>query len=175
MSRAAVRYAKAILELANQNGTTEKVNSDMTLMQDAWKQSKDLQMFLTNPVIKQEMKRNALLEVFPQAQKETNALFELLYQNKRFDILFAVTQKFQELLLAQNGIVKATVTTAIPMTAELEKQVLEKAKQMTSHQVVLDHKVDESIIGGFILRVGDQQLNASVASRLQEIKREIIN
>lgn len=175
MSRAAVRYAKAILELANQNGTTEKVNSDMTLMQDAWKQSKDLQMFLTNPVIKQEMKRNALLEVFPQAQKETNALFELLYQNKRFDILFAVTQKFQELLLAQNGIVKATITTAIPMTAELEKQVLEKAKQMTSHQVVLDHKVDESIIGGFILRVGDQQLNASVASRLQEIKREIIN
>ena len=175
MSRAAVRYAKAILELANQNGTTDKVNSDMTLMQDAWKQSKDLQVFLTNPVIKQEMKRNALLEVFPQAQKETNALFELLYQNKRFDILFAVTQKFQELLLVQNGIVKATVTTAIPMTAELEKQVLEKAKQMTSHQVVLDHKVDESIIGGFILRVGDQQLNASVASRLQEIKREIIN
>jgi F-type H+-transporting ATPase subunit delta len=175
MSRAAVRYAKAILELANQNGTTEKVNSDMTLMQDAWKQSKDLQMFLTNPVIKQEMKRNALLEVFPQAQNETNALFELLYQNKRFDILYAITQKFQELLLVQNGIVKATVTTAIPMTAELEKQVLEKAKQMTSHQVVLDHKVDESIIGGFILRVGDQQLNASVASRLQEIKREIIN
>jgi len=175
MSRAAVRYAKAILELANQNGTTDKVNSDMTLMQGAWKQSKDLQVFLTNPVIKQEMKRNALLEVFPQAQKETNALFELLYQNKRFDILFAVTQKFQELLLVQNGIVKATVTTAIPMTAELEKQVLEKAKQMTSHQVVLDHKVDESIIGGFILRVGDQQLNASVASRLQEIKREIIN
>jgi F-type H+-transporting ATPase subunit delta len=175
MSRAAVRYAKAILELANQNGTTDKVNSDMTLMQDAWKQSKDLQVFLTNPVIKQEMKRNALLEVFPQAQKETNALFELLYQNKRFDILFAITQKFQELLLVQNGIVKATVTTAIPMTAELEKQVLEKAKQMTSHQVVLDHKVDESIIGGFILRVGDQQLNASVASRLQEIKREIIN
>lgn len=175
MSRAAVRYAKAILELANQNGTTDKVNSDMTLLQDAWKQSKDLQVFLTNPVIKQEMKRNALLEVFPQAQKETNALFELLYQNKRFDILFAITQKFQELLLVQNGIVKATVTTAIPMTAELEKQVLEKAKQMTSHQVVLDHKVDESIIGGFILRVGDQQLNASVASRLQEIKREIIN
>lgn len=175
MSRAAVRYAKAILELANQNGTTDKVNSDMTLMQDAWKQSKDLQVFLTNPVIKQEMKRNALLEVFPQAQKETNALFELLYQNKRFDILFAITQKFQELLLVQNGIVKATVTTAIPMTAELEKQVLEKAKQMTSHQVVLDHKVDESIIGGFILRVGDQQLNASVANRLQEIKREIIN
>ncbi|MFN3908780.1 MAG: ATP synthase F1 subunit delta [Flavobacterium sp.] len=175
MSRAAVRYAKAILELANQNGTTDKVNSDMTLMQDAWKQSKDLQVFLTNPVIKQEMKRNALLEVFPQAQKETNALFELLYQNKRFDILYTITQKFQELLLVQNGIVKATVTTAIPMTAELEKQVLEKAKQMTSHQVVLDHKVDESIIGGFILRVGDQQLNASVASRLQEIKREIIN
>lgn len=175
MSRAAVRYAKAILELANQNGTTDKVNSDMTLMQDAWKQSKDLQVFLSSPVIKQEMKRNALLEVFPQAQKETNALFELLYQNKRFDILFAVTQKFQELLLVQNGIVKAIVTTAIPMTAELEKQVLEKAKQMTSHQVVLDHKVDESIIGGFILRVGDQQLNASVASRLQEIKREIIN
>jgi len=175
MSRAAVRYAKAILELANQNGTTDKVNSDMTLMQDAWKQSKDLQVFLTNPVIKQEMKRNALLEVFPQAQKETNALFELLYQNKRFDILFAITEKFQELLLVQNGIVKATVTTAIPMTAELEKQVLEKAKQMTSHQVVLDHKVDESIIGGFILRVGDRQLNASVASRLQEIKREIIN
>lgn len=175
MSRAAVRYAKAILELANQNGTTVQVESDMNLMQDAWKQSKDLQLFLSSPVIKQEMKKNALLEVFPQVQKEVTALFELLYQNKRFDILFEVTKKFQELMLIQKGMVKAMVTTAIPMTSELEKQILNKAKQMTSHQVILDHKVDESIIGGFILRVGDQQLNASVAARLQEIKRKLIN
>ena len=67
---------------------------------------------------------------------------------------------------------KATVTTAVPMTDELEIKVLAKIKELTSKSVELENIVDESILGGFILRIGDKQFNGSIANQLNKLKRE---
>jgi F-type H+-transporting ATPase subunit delta len=72
------------------------------------------------------------------------------------------------------GIVAATVTTAVPLTDALEKEVLDKAATLTPLKVELKNNVDPSIKGGFILRVGDLQYNASIADRLEALKRELI-
>jgi F-type H+-transporting ATPase subunit delta len=69
----------------------------------------------------------------------------------------------------------AKVTTAFPITAELEAKVLSKIKEFSSKKITLINTVDPAIIGGFILRMGDQQYNASVANRLQQLKREFSN
>jgi F-type H+-transporting ATPase subunit delta len=69
----------------------------------------------------------------------------------------------------------ATVTTAVPLTKELEAKVLAKIKELTGNDVSLENKIDESIIGGFILRVGDLQYNASIANKLNTLKREFTN
>lgn len=81
-------------------------------------------------------------------------------------------QIFQALVNDLNGIEIAKVTTAFPITSELETKVLAKIKEFSNKTVTLENIVDESIIGGFILTIGDKQYNASVASRLQNLKRE---
>lgn len=172
MSRAAVRYAKAILEISNSGQKAELVNQDMKTIAQSITESQELKDFLANPVVKSEVKANAISEIFGDVQNETKGLFELLKANKRFAILEAIASQYSVLFDQLMGVEKAIVTTAFPITSELETQVLNKVKEFSKNKITLTNIVDESIIGGFILRVGDKQFNASVASKLQQLKRE---
>jgi len=93
-TRAAIRYAKAILDLAQTNATTQAVNSDMTSIANAIKESAELKDFLQSPVVKGEIKFSSLNEIFASAQKETKGLFQLLLVNKRFELLNDVALQF---------------------------------------------------------------------------------
>ncbi|AWM13775.1 ATP synthase F1 subunit delta [Flavobacterium sediminis] len=174
-SRAAIRYAKAILDIAQGNNNSEKVLADMNTIVSAVKESKELKLFLESPIVNVQTKRNALVEVFASAQPETKALFQLLLENKRFGILASIGDQYQELYNEANGIENAVVTTAVPLDAALEDKVLAKIATFTSKKVNLTNVVDPAIIGGFVLRIGDQQYNASVANRLLQLKREFSN
>lgn len=171
-TRAAIRYAKAILEIAQANNNTANVATDMNSIVNAVKGSKELRNFLQSPIIKGEVKYASLVEIFAAAQKETKSLFQLLLTNKRFELLPNIASDFQALVNELNGVEIAKVTTAFPLTAELEAKVLAKIKEFSNKTITIENIVDESIIGGFILTMGDQQYNASVASRLQNLKRE---
>ena len=84
-----------------------------------------------------------------------------------------VSKKYIELYNEAQGVKLAQVTTAVPLSNELEEKVLAKVKVLTgSEKVTLERKIDESIIGGFILRIGDLQYNASISNSLAKIKRE---
>ena len=169
---AAIRYAKAILEMSQANNNTANIAKDMTSIVNAVKDSKELKDFLQSPIIKGEIKYASLEQIFASAQKETKALFQLLLTNKRFELLPTIASDFQALVNELNGIEIAKVTTAFPITADLEAKVLAKIKEFSNKTITLENSVDESIIGGFILTMGDKQYNASVASRLQNLKRE---
>ena len=175
MSRAAIRYAKAILETAVSSGNATKVNDDMLAVAATVSGNAELSDFLSSPVTSSEVKMNAVKEIFASVQPETNSLFRLLQENKRFEILAAIASQFNAQFDEMNGVEVANVTTAFPITAELEKQVLEKIATISNKKITVQNTVDPSIIGGFILRIGDKQYNASVANRLQELRREFSN
>ena len=175
MSRAAIRYAKAILETAVSSGNAPKVNEDMKSIIAAVDSSADLNQFLTSPIITSDLKMNALSEVFSSVQAETKSLFRLLHENKRFEILVAIATQFNAQFDDMNGVEVAKVTTAFPITADLEAKILAKAATISTKKITIQNTVDPSIIGGFILRIGDKQYNASVSNRLQELKREFSN
>ena len=172
MSRAAIRYAKAILDIAIVNKTAEAVNNDMKAIIAATSENAELKDFFANPTIKGEVKLNVVKEVFSSVQNETNGLFQLLLANKRFEILPAVASQYLAQFDKANGIETAIVTTAFPITAEIEAQVLNKLKEFSNGTITIKNVVDSSIIGGFVLRMGDKQYNASVANKLQQLKRE---
>jgi len=174
-TRAAIRYAKAILEVSSAKGNAEVVKNDMTSIVNAISESKELKDFILNPVVKGEVKSEALLEVFADANEDTKALFNLLLANKRFEILEAIAKQYLVLYDEFAGIEVAHVTTAVPMTAELEAKVLSKIKELSSKNITIQNKVNPDIIGGFIIRIGDQQFNASVADKLSQLKREFTN
>lgn len=175
MSRAAIRYAKAILETAVSSGKAESVNQDMKMILDTVNSNAELHAFLKSPVVKPAEKYAAISEIFSNVQPDTKGLFLLLQANKRFEILDGIAQQYNAQHDVLNGIEVAYVTTAFPITAELESKVLAKIKEFSTSKITLINQVDEAIIGGFILRIGDKQYNASVANRLQELKRELSN
>jgi F-type H+-transporting ATPase subunit delta len=175
MSRAAIRYAKAILETAVSTGKANQVNDDMKSIIAAVNSSADLKDFLASPIITSEVKMIVLSEVFGSVEEDTKSLFRLLQENKRFEILEAIAAQFNVQFDEMNGVEVAKVTTAFPITADLEAKILAKATSMSTKKITIQNTVDPSIIGGFILRIGDKQYNASVSNRLQELKREFSN
>ncbi len=172
MSRAAIRYAKAILSLAVDQNSAENVSNDMKLIANTISENPELDAALKSAIAKQDAKREILNKVFPKTNALTNNLFDVLVTNNRIDVVAEVATKYNELYEAHIGKEKATVTTAVPMTGDLEIKVMAKIKELTSKSVELENIVDESIIGGFILRVGDIQYNASIANKLNALKRE---
>lgn len=174
-SRAAVRYAKAILEMAQATNVAVQVNEDMALIASTIKENNELNSFINSPTIKAEVKESALNEVFSATQSITKGLFRLLNENKRFGILENVAVQYGKQFDEASGVETATVTTAFPITAELEAKVLAKIKEFSDKKITIKNIVDPSIIGGFILRIGDKQFNASVANRLLTLKRELSN
>lgn len=175
MSRAAIRYAKAILEFATDANKATEVNADMKSIVKAIEESAELKEFLSNPIVKQEVKQTALAQIFTDIQPETNKLFNLLLENKRFEILHSIASEYNTLFDESNGVQVATVTTAFEITPELEQQVLAKIATFSDKKITIKNIVNPDIIGGFILRIGDMQYNASVSNKLQELKREFAN
>jgi F-type H+-transporting ATPase subunit delta len=174
-TRAAIRYAKAILEIAQEKGTAQEVGTDMLLIASTIQGNDELHNFIESPIISAENKEAALLEVFTSTNATTKSLFHLLSVNKRFGILEAIALEYKKLLDEVNNVEVAEVTTAFPLTDDLEAKVLAKVKEFTTKTVTLHNVVDESIIGGFILRIGDKQFNASIANSLHVLKRELSN
>jgi len=172
-NRAALRYATALLSQAEEKGQVSAVLADMQRVVQTLTVSSDLRSVLRSPVVKTEDKQKVMLEVFSGASKETMDLLGLLASNKRVGLLGQVAQAYIDLYRKAQGIQTANVVLAAPLTADLEKQIVAKAKAMTGGSTIeLTTEIDPSIIGGFILRVGDLQYNASIANQFQKIKRE---
>ena len=174
-TRAAIRYAKAILDLAISQGVANEVYNDMVLISSTIKENEELSTFIQNPTISVKVKESALTEVFASTNGLTKGLFHLLFENKRFEILEGVASQYVLQSDEMNGFEVATVTTAIPLDADLEAKVSEKIREFSNKKITIENIVDPSIIGGFIIRIGDKQYNASIANRLQVLKREFSN
>ncbi|MGB0788964.1 MAG: ATP synthase F1 subunit delta [Marinirhabdus sp.] len=172
-NKAAIRYAKAVLQNANETGAAQTVLGDMQLVQGTLAASKELRTVLNSPIVKTEDKKQALHTIFKSTTGTAKALIDTLAANRRITLLGRVASSYINLYNKSKGLQLATVTTAVPITEDVEKQVLKKVEELTgSSKVSLKNEVDEGIIGGFILRLGDLQYNASIAQQLSTIKRE---
>ena len=171
-ARAAIRYAKAILSLASDKHIAEVISNDMKLITKTIANNKDLNNMLQSPVIKSSNKKAVLLDVFKGSNAMTTNIIDTLITNRRLALLNDVATSYNRLYDELKGVQIAQVTTAIPLTDDLKVKVLAKTKELTGKDVEVKNIVDESILGGFILRVGDKQYNASVANKLNKLKRE---
>ncbi|MGC1516412.1 MAG: ATP synthase F1 subunit delta [Maribacter sp.] len=171
-SRAALRYAKAILDMAQEKKVLDAVEKDMRSIVSTISDSKELTDVLRSPVVSGEMKKKALLEIFKGSHAITEGSITMLVDNKRIAMLNEVALKYIILNEQLKGKDVAFVTTAVPLNDAMEKKVLKQVANITGNEVTIENKVDASIIGGFILRVGDLQYDASIANKLSNLTRE---
>lgn len=174
-SRAALRYAKAILDMAKENKALDAVEKDMRSIAATISDSKELKDVLASPVVSGASKKSALLEIFKGCNSITEGTITMLVDNKRLAMLNEVALKYIILNEQLKGKNIAYVTTAVPLNVAMEKKILKQVATITGDEVTIESKIDESIIGGFILRVGDLQYDASISNKLSNLKREFSN
>ncbi|MDT0294620.1 ATP synthase F1 subunit delta [Mesonia ostreae] len=174
-TRAAQRYAKAILDLSKEKSVVAEVNSDMRLIAKTLEQNKELRDVLQSPVVQASVKQNILKAIFKEVNEVSSNAFKMLLQNNRINLLSFVIDRFIYLYDEANNIKVAKVTTVEPLTPEMEQSVLKKVKELTGSEVTLTNTIDASIIGGFVLRVGDLQYDASISGKLNALRKTFNN
>ncbi len=170
--RVAARYAKSLLDLGKEMGTLDAVKDDMDLLSKTVAESRELRLLLRNPIVKHDKKLAILTAIFKgKVSDVTMRFFTILTQKNREAALEGMGTEFQVQYNAMAGIQMAEVTSATPLTpasrAEIEKLV---TQQTGLTQVKLTEKVDADLIGGFVLRVGDQQIDDSVRTSLRKMR-----
>ena len=173
--RVAARYAKSLLDLGLETGTLDAVKQDMDLLGQTVAASRDLRLLLRNPIVKHDKKRAILQALFGgKVSDTTSRFFDILTSKNREDALEHVAEEFQLQYNLQKGIQEARVTSATPLTPELRAQVKSLVTKQTGlTDVELAEKVDPDLIGGFVLRVGDQQIDDSVRTNLRKMRKSL--
>ena len=169
-TRASIRYAKATLAFAEEANSSQAVNDDIKSLMSLMKENLELSEVLENPMLGADRKEALMNAILPESREETKKLFSLLAENNRMELLLLTCDNFTQLYAAQRGEVKVIVTTATPLTLDLENQVLQEVKKLTDKKVILENKIDSSIIGGYILKIDDKEFDASISSQLKAIK-----
>ncbi|PSB01251.1 ATP synthase F1 subunit delta [Merismopedia glauca] len=164
-------YAEALMSIAKDNDLTEKIGEDMSAILNLLGKSSDFRDFLNNPIIKAESKKNVLQQVLgSEIQAYTLNILQLLVDRRRSAFIEPLCQQYRALLRAMNQTVLAQVTSAVPLTESQMQSVQGKVKGMTqAREVELETKIDPDIIGGVIIKVGSQVLDASLRGQLRRL------
>jgi F-type H+-transporting ATPase subunit delta len=171
-SRAASRYVKSLLGLAVERNVLEQVHQDMLLFSRVVDESRELKLALNNPIIKHDKKREILEQIFKGKVNDlTLAIFDIITRKHREPILYTIAKQFHQAYNDFKGIGVATVISAVPLDSGLRAELLTIVKKINERkEVELIEKLDPTLIGGFILNVGDRQIDASIKSRLKALK-----
>lgn len=168
----ASRYAKSLIELSSEKSSLDAVYADMQLVTDAFANSRELVLAMQSPIIKSDKKLSILSAIFKgKINNLTFSFFELLGKKNRAANLYDIAKAFLDQYKVLKGIQKAQVFTATKIDDKLRQQFMKLVEEKTGKKAEIEEFVKEELIGGYILRIGDLQYDASVQSKLQKIKK----
>lgn len=176
ISSITVRYARAIYQAASEEKVIDEVNDDITALSAIIKESPEFSSVINSPTLKISQKKDILEVLFKGKMTDLTLNFlVLLVENKREMYIEDICRNFHDQYKKDQGIKEAVFTTTYKLDDASRAQVEKKIANIFSSKIKLNEKVDEDIIGGFTLKVDDQLVDASIASQLIKIKRELIN
>lgn len=171
-SRVASRYVKSLLGLAVEKDALEKVHKDMILFSQVCEENRAFTLMLRNPIIKHDKKREILEKIFKgKVHNLTFAIFDIITRKNREPLLPEIAKEFHVAYNNYHEIGGATVITATPLDKNLRDEIEQIVKKLShTKQVEITEKVDPEMIGGFVLNVGDRQVDASIKNKLKALK-----
>jgi F-type H+-transporting ATPase subunit delta len=170
---AASRYSKALLELSIEQGKVDSVLGDMKFFQEVLNSSKEFELFLHSPVVRSDKKIEIFLKVFEQFEELTMSFMKLLTNKGREDLLDEIAFTFEVQVKEYKGIVPVTLTSAQPLDEATKSLIMSKVEPLINGKPEVTEKIDEEIIGGFVVRMGDTQIDASIESQLNNLKQRL--
>jgi F-type H+-transporting ATPase subunit delta len=172
-TKVAGRYAKALLELAIEQNKVDSVSGDMNFLAEVSTGSRDFELLIASPIIHADKKIAIFEKVFEQFETMTMSFVRLITKNGRESMLPAIAEAFSAQVKAHKGIVPITVVSAVPLDASTRDKILAKVQSGVHGTLEVTEKIDESLIGGFIVRMGDMQIDASVSSQFNNLKQRL--
>jgi len=169
------RYALSLLSIALEKNMLDTVYNDVNLLINTFNESDELQRVIESPVIRPEMKISILGEIFSRKiDKETLGFIHFIIEKRREEILYSVAKRFTELRNEHLGIVELLVRTAFELNDDQKKILKKRFEKILNKKTIMNFKVDNNLIGGFIAQVGDTVYDASMKHQLELLKKEFI-
>ena len=169
------RYATSLLETALEKKNLETVASDIDLLVDTMRKSRELYLMLESPVIRSETKLGILKEIFgSKISKDSMDFVEFIVSKKRENLIEEIGQRFLELRDHHLGIANVEVTTAAEFSGEQKDVLQKKLEKILDKKVRLNFKTDPELIGGFIAKVDDTLYDASIRHQLELLKKQLL-
>lgn len=173
MEEIAKVYSEALFDVARDRGRLDEVREQLGQFADAVDADRDLQVFFFSPYFSSAEKREGISKAVSGADPELINFLELLAEKHRMPALFRIRARFDELWDQANQRLEVTVTSAVPLDPSVIESIGAEIERKTGKTIELKGEVDDTIIGGLVLRVGNRVLDASVHSRLDKLRREV--
>lgn len=173
MEEVARVYSEALFEVARDHDALDEIRDQLGAVTDAIAADHDLQVFFFSPYFSSAEKRDGLRRTISGANPELVNFLDLLVDKQRMPALFAIRKRFDELWDEANERLEVTLTSAVALDPAVVESVGAEIERKTGKTIELTSEVDESIIGGLVLRVGNRVLDASIHHRLERLRREV--
>jgi F-type H+-transporting ATPase subunit delta len=169
-TKVAKRYAKSLINLSNERRVMDSVNNDMKLFASVCDENRDLALLLSNPIVNGDKKLQVLKQIFGQKMNAiTMSFFEIVVRKGREKYLVQIAKDFTEQYKTLKKIITAEVVSAVGLDDNLRKKIYDIIRKDSNSEVELVEKVDNKLIGGFVLRIGDRQYDASISSEIRKL------
>lgn len=176
VSKVAYRYAQSLLDLSKEQNKLDEIKKDMEQLADVCKNSKDFQNLLNSPIIDPNKKTAIFKALFESKMDQASLGFmNLIVKNSREALLPEIANGFIKLYKKDKNIFEVTVISASKLDTATKEIIVNKIKSKFDGTVEIDEQIDASLIGGFIVRMDDQQIDASISSQLADLKNVLLN
>jgi ATP synthase F1 delta subunit len=166
-------YAEALFEVAREKGKLDPIREQLTEFADALESDRELQVFFFSPYFSSAEKADGLKRAVSGAEPELLNFLELLIDKQRMTEVFRVRRQFEELWKHENRRLDVTVTSAVELDPAVVEKIGEEIERQTGRKVELASTVDEEILGGLVLQVGNMVLDASIRTRLEKLRKSV--
>jgi len=166
-------YAEALFEAGKDKGKLDSLQQQLAEFTDAVDGNRDLQVFLFSPYLSSADKVEGLKRAISGAEPELSNFLELLVEKHRMTEIFRIRREFDELWKKENRRLDVTVVSAVELDEAVVRKIGEEVERQTGEEVDLASRVDEGIIGGIVLQVGNMILDASIRNRLEKLRQHV--
>jgi F-type H+-transporting ATPase subunit delta len=173
MEEIATVYARALFEAAQEQGRLDVVRDQLGEVADALDANRDLQVFFFSPYFSTKEKQDGLARTLTDADPLLTNFLELLIEKHRMPVIFRMRRRLDSLWEQENRLLPVEVTSAIALEDAAVAQIGERIGAQTGRRVELTATVDENILGGIVLRVGNAILDASIRNRLEQLRKQV--
>jgi F-type H+-transporting ATPase subunit delta len=166
-------YAEALFDAGKDAGKLDSIQEQLAQFDDALQKSHDLQVFFYSPSFSTAEKQEGLKKAVSGAESELTNFLELLLEKHRMPAMARIRKRFDHLVAEENKELEVTVTSAVELDEGIASQIGAEIEKQTGRTVELTSKVDDSILGGLVVRVGNMVLDASVLNKLEKLRKSV--